>query len=274
MVEKTEPEATRPDDPVTRVLLADGRGYRLWRVDYPPDYRQPLHAHATAGITVVLAGAIRETARRREELASALSVVVKPAGARHADTVGPRGARTVQAQLLDEDELLARTSADLGPWRWVHAGPGLRPMLELTRTAKRAGPDRALDLVYELLGEVTDSPVPVPGDEPPWLRRAREAIEDDTRRVPVAELAGEAGVHPVSLTRAFRRVHGIALTTYRRRVRLRRAAARIVGSDVPLSRVAHASGYADHPHLCREVKALSGMTPSSLRHLADPRTRR
>lgn len=248
---------------------AAGPGFRVRRIDYPPGYRQPPHAHESTGITLVLAGEFRETAYGREEQASALSVVVKPSGTVHADLVGPRGARTVFVQILDEASFLPDTR-ELGPWRWLHAGPGVQPLLRLRRAL--SAPDRGTnseELVLELLGEVIDGDGPAPGDAPAWLRCAREALDDlAPAGIRVAELADRVGVHPVSLTRAFRRAYGVPVSVYRRRVRLRRAAARIVDTKRGLSRIAHATGFSDHPHMCREIRDATGLTPSRLRELA------
>lgn len=258
-----------PSHPVTLGPGVRGDGFRVQQVDYAPGYRQAPHAHDTNGVTLVLAGGFRETARGREEDASALSVVVKPAGTIHADVVGPRGARTILVEIDDGAGVLS-DPRDLGVWRWIHAGPGVRPLLELRRalTDLARGPDPE-DLVLELLGEVTDVRAPQPGDAPDWVRRARERLDDlAPEGIRVRDLAEGLGVHPVSLTRAFRRSYGVPVTVYRRRARLRRAAAQVTGSERRLSRIAHATGYADQAHMCREVRDATGLTPSRLRATA------
>lgn len=266
---ETRPPPTDPLAPVRLGPFARGVGFVVRRVDYDPGYRQPPHAHPEHGITLVLAGGFRETAFGREEDASALSVVVKPAGTVHADVVGPAGARTV---LVDFDEAapLLPDPRHLGSWRWIHAGPGVRPLLALRRALEDpgGGPDPE-DAVLELLGEVTGVPSPDPGDVPAFVHRAREAVDDlAVEGVRVRELADGVGVHPVSLTRAFRRAYGIPVTVYRRRARLRRAAADVTGTARRLSRIAHATGYADQAHMCREVREATGLTPSGLREMA------
>lgn len=246
-----------------------GAGFEVRQVDYAPGYRQAPHAHDTTGITLVLDGSFRETAHGREEEASALSVVVKPAGTVHADVVGPRGARTVFVGIRDEATLLPEPS-DLGSWRWLHAGPGVQPLLDLRRAVLdlTTAPD-AEEMVLELLSEVTEAPAPRHGDAPFWVRRAREILDDlAAERIRVRDLAEQVRVHPVSLTRAFRRAYGVPVTTYRRRVRLRRAAAEVVGSDRSLGSIAHDAGYADQAHMCREVRQTTGLTPSGLRRVA------
>lgn len=246
-----------------------GPGFSVRQMCYPPGYRQAPHAHDSTGITLVVDGSFCETAQGREEVASALSVVVKPAGTVHSDVVGPRGARTVRVEIDDQARLLSQVG-DLGRWRWLHAGPGVQPLLGLLRAQlDPAGEADAEEMVLELLGEVANVPGPPLGNVPAWVRCAREAVDDlAPEGIRVVELARQVGVHPVSLTRAFRRAYGVPVTTYRRRARLRWAASQVVAGKRSLCAIAHASGYADQPHMCREVRAITGLTPSLLREMA------
>lgn len=248
--------------------------FRIRRVDYPAGLEQPVHTHDTASVTVLLGGSIREATPHGEEVGSALSVVVKPPGVRHADRVGPGGARTLQVAFSGAD--LARFEecvASPRMWRWVHGGPGARSLLTLAQRLHRGeSPEPELeDLVLEALANVDRSSPEGARGVPGWLLRTREAIDDDPfGECGVTDLARRAGVHPASLSRAFRRQFGATITDYRRRVRVRRAAALMTraGAASSLSRVAHAAGYADHPHMCREFRELAGVSPSALRRLA------
>jgi len=244
-----------------------GQGFRVREVTYRPGLHQTAHAHEYDGITLVLAGGIRETVGRLDEVATCLSVVVKPAGVVHADRVGPRGARALQI-LLDLDRPFAREDGGLGSWRWSHAGAGTRALFSLHRCL--AGPEVTglEDRILEVLGGLAVEQGPIRRDPPAWLRGAREALDDGSETRSVRELAAQVGVHPVSLARAFRRHYGIPISAYRRRKRIRRAAWAIERTDRDLTGIAHASGFADHPHMCREIRQTTGLTPGELRELA------
>lgn len=246
--------------------------FLIREIAYPPGYRQAPHDHPIANLSLVLAGAIRESAGRREEIGSALSLVVKPAGVRHSDEVGPRGALTLQLA-FDIAQVESWTGGDphLQWWHWLHGRPPAGAMLALLRALRRTGTTRSAGLenrIADVLGAVPNEE-PVTGEPPLWLRRVKEALDDQLPRSPsVTELARLADAHPVSVCRAFRRHFGMSLTEYRRRERLRRAAIGLEERDQPLSRIAHASGYADHPHLTREFRQATGVTPSGYRRLA------
>lgn len=254
-------------------LLMEGT-YRVQEVVYPPGHRQPPHAHPHASVTVVLSGGLRERAKGEEQVAGPLSVVAKPPGVEHADEFGPERTRTLQVT-FDPDVALGRGWRDrlLPRWRWLHGAEAARPLLGLWRSlldgdpgASDAVEDRVLEALAGIGGEEASA-----SDPPAWLEAARRALEDALpRTVPVRHLAEEAGVHPVSLSRAFRSHFGHTLTEHRRRERIRRAAAGLRRTDRQVSRIAHAAGFSDHAHLCREFRRATGLTPSAFRELTAP----
>ncbi|MEE8537267.1 MAG: AraC family transcriptional regulator [Acidobacteriota bacterium] len=246
--------------------------FQIHRHSYPPDLRQERHAHGSTNVTLVLSGVLRERVGSMEEQASPLSVVVKPAGVEHADVVGPRTCRTAQLVLSDTFLGDAIQRGGLGEWRWLHARPVAAAMARLLQFARRSpAPD-----VEEVEGQVLDvvallcnSVEPRSSEPPSWLQRVKQSVDDQLdRSVPVRALAEATGVHPVSLARAFRRCYGTTVTEYRTRERVKRAAACLAESGSPIGRIAHATGFSDHSHLCREFQCAAGVTPSRFREMA------
>ena len=239
---------------------------RVREVAYKPGLLQPRHAHEETTITLVVAGSLRETVGRTQEIARALSIVVKPGDTEHADQFGESGARTVQigltgraAAALREWEPSART------WRWTHAGPAVPAFLHLLAIL-RAHPhddallDRGVTHVLSSLREVPDDSRREP---PQWLRRVREEIDDVGSGMRVRDLATRAGVHPVYLARQFRRFYGSSVVSYLQRRRVMRAADLIASSLLPLSAVAFQTGFADQSHLNRSFRTGTGFTPGA-----------
>jgi AraC family transcriptional regulator len=108
-----------------------------------------------------------------------------------------------------------------------------------------------------------------PGEVPVWLHRVHERIRDERgRRIRVADLARDAGVHPVYLTRRFRRAFGCSVVGYIQAERVRMAADGLAATDEPLSGLAYGAGFADQAHLTRVFARASGLTPAAYRDLA------
>jgi AraC family transcriptional regulator len=235
-------------------------------VTYQPRLLQQRHAHAETTITLVLAGSLRETVGSTQEIARALSVVVKPGDTEHADQFGDRGAWTVQIGLTERDASLVREwEPSTRTWRWTHAGPMVPAFLRLFALLRAHPRDDVL--IERGVADVLSSLGEVPGDSrrapPTWLRQVREEIDDSGSSLRVRHLAASAGVHPVYLARQFRRFFGSSVISYLQRQRVMRAAELLASSSMPLSGVALQAGFADQSHLTRAFRAGTGLTPGA-----------
>jgi AraC-like DNA-binding protein len=100
----------------------------------------------------------------------------------------------------------------------------------------------------------------------PRVRRAIACILDSPARARVGWLAGHLGVGERQLERTFVERVGLGPKAFARVVRLQALVARIadVGVNVPWAALAADVGYADQAHMIRDVKRLSGVTPTGL----------
>lgn len=231
---------------------------------------QPPHQHDDLHLSIVLRGRIAETVGGRTERAGTLSVVAKDPGVVHADAFGPEGATVARLSLagggvscLVDDERRAFA------WRWSHDLAVAVPFLRLVRRAAgpwaRFAPDDA-DVVDVLAAITARRASTTRGDPPAWLARVVERIRDGwTPGLRVTDVAHDARVHPVYLARCVRRWYGTGVAELMRQQRLRVAAQRIGAATGTVSTIAHATGFADEAHLCREFKRTLGITPGRFR---------
>ena len=106
---------------------------------------------------------------------------------------------------------------------------------------------------------------------PAWLERARELLARSAATRPsMRTVAREVGVHPVHLSRCFKRHFGMTPTAYLATLRVERACGSLLESDRSISRVAYESGFADQPHMTRELSASIALTPGELRRRSRP----
>jgi AraC-like DNA-binding protein len=97
----------------------------------------------------------------------------------------------------------------------------------------------------------------------------REALHTEIR-VSLLEMARGTGVSAYRLSRTFRRVTGLTVTSYRSQLRNSQALARLAQGDRDLAGIAADVGFADQAHLTRSLRASSDMTPGALRRLLGP----
>ena len=65
-----------------------------------------------------------------------------------------------------------------------------------------------------------------------------------------------------TISRQFHKVYGITAAAYRRDAKSRQAWSRVVTSKLPMSQLAVDCAFADQSHMSREVRALTGHSPT------------
>ena len=192
-----------------------------------------------------------------------------PPGIAHRDRIGPAGARFACLEIRSEP--MRAFDARLAP------SPGFLPAdatLDLLHVwhalARGALTPIVLDSVtWALCREgQRDRPV-VERGRPAWLTRCLALVDDACAEAwSVDAVARAVGVHPVHLSREFRRRFGETFGDYLQKARVRAACARIVEREEPLAVTATSVGFADQSHFCRVFKARVGCTPSAFAALA------
>jgi AraC-like DNA-binding protein len=104
------------------------------------------------------------------------------------------------------------------------------------------------------------------GLPPRVLRRIREYIEGNIdQRISVELLAGLANLSVCYFVRAFKQSMGTTPHDYLVRQRVERTKHLLSGSDMPLSEIALAAGFADQSHFSRRFRQHVGMSPRDYR---------
>jgi AraC-like DNA-binding protein len=155
--------------------------------------------------------------------------------------------------------------------------PGAAPQALRTPASAMVDAHVALDAIDPGFGARLDDrllhaadPLAVLGEElGRWLRAAqepdaavREAVRLLDRGVSVASVAERTFVSERALQRRFGEHVGYGPKTLQRVLRFQRFLHAL--PRVPLARAALLAGYADQPHLSREARRLSGLTPQRL----------
>ena len=81
----------------------------------------------------------------------------------------------------------------------------------------------------------------------------------------ISDIAREADIHPVHLSRVFRRLQGLTPGEYIQRLQVRFACERIAENGRSLAEIASLSGFSDQSHLTRMLKRYADITPGYLR---------
>ncbi|HUG52346.1 MAG TPA: AraC family transcriptional regulator [Vicinamibacteria bacterium] len=238
-------------------------GLAVSEVRLPPGLRLAAHAHRRAQLCVVLEGSYVEECRGRRTTLGPGSVVVRPAGEPHANAVRDDEEPLALLVSFDADRL-----AGLAPDqpRFAHV-PFFRDLgAGIARELARQGADclasvEALTLVLGARAACMVAAAP----EPPWLADLEDLVAAARGDLSLAALAAHAGVHPVTVSAAFRRHRHASVGEVLRHARVRRAVDLLRKTAMPLGEVAVECGFYDQSHLGRVVKRVAGSTPRQLR---------
>ncbi len=239
---------------------------------YAPSLRLARHSHEHSSISLVISGGIEESYRQNAERFGPGSISIKPGDVEHSNAVSAAGMGGLAITRCDNDsQMTAAWTEAVSQYRWLTRGPVVRAFFDVyTCLREPRGPDRELAIEERmalLIGELV-RPEKLPDVAPRWLGVVRDRLHALAEgAVPAARLADLAGVHPVYLTRAFRRYFGCSMSKYVQQLRVRRAAQLLGVKQLSPVQIAHAAGFADQAHLCRVFKSEFGLTPGRYRVL-------
>ena len=99
-----------------------------------------------------------------------------------------------------------------------------------------------------------------------WLPLILEWMNDEySCALTLSQASTQAGVHPVHVSRSFRRTLGCTFREYLTLIRIRRATDLLKQSSTCITEIAFACGFSDHAHFTRTFKRATGLTPTAYR---------
>jgi AraC family transcriptional regulator len=232
------------------------------------------HYHESTWVVLTFSGSFALTMRSRETVLAPQSLLYVPAGERHANVFGARGAE-VFVTAIDPSWIgnrLEVVNADADTPRIAPASHLRALAFKMYEEFKR--PDALSDLIVEgafleLLGRWFREGVPQHRDAPAWMRRVKALLQDSFRDpVSLNDVARVAGVHPSHVAREFHRIYGMTMGEYVRKLRVEFVAERLVlphKDRTSLTDLALCAGFSSHAHMASMFKRTTGMTPTEYR---------
>jgi AraC family transcriptional regulator len=246
--------------------------FRVFESLYPEGLRLDAHFHEHAYFSLILEGTYTETYRGSSAVCGAGSVRFLPAGEMHSNSYDSN----VRCLLV---EILPSALDRLSGYAAVIKSPGEVSTAKAALLSRRLcsefreKDDLALlameGVLLEMLAEgVRSAGVAPKRAAPRWLQRARDLLDTRFLDVPsLGEIAAVASVHPVHLSREFRKHYDCTIGEYLRKLRVEHASRLLVNTDIPLSEIALTCGFADQSHFSATFKRTTGITPARFREM-------
>ena len=267
---------TRPPRFGERLTPFRWRGLELSECAFRAGSRLPEHAHARASFSLVLEGSYRERFGTCDLRVEPMHVVFMPAAHSHRIDIGASDSRGLRLDLDRwwmerrgvRDAVPHLVDRDGGELLWL----GLRLLAEL-RNPDDCSPLAIEGIALEMLAHTERRRRRDERRPPPWLPRATEMIRARHQQpLTVKGIAAEIGLHPIHLSRVFRRHHRVSIGHYLRRTRVRFACRRLHAPDVHLADLALSAGFADQSQFTRAFRKVMGTTPGRYRkRVMEPR---
>lgn len=247
-------------------------GLLLTETAYRPGDRLPRHDHERAYFCCVVRGGFVEKDGRKSRECGPATVIFHPPGVAHSDRFGDEPSRCFNLEL--DESWLDRMAEGAGGvpdgsrvFRRERANWLARHLHDEFRAGDPAAGLAVEGLALALLADAARIDGGSAGVPPRWIDRAVEMIRAaaPAEAPSLSEIADEVGVHPVHLARVFRRHEGCSIGEYARRLRTERAMEALRDTGVPIGRLAHRLGYADHSHFSRSFRRATGLAPSEYR---------
>lgn len=231
----------------------------------------PKHAHELPFFLFLLRGHYGEQYVRENRQFGPFSAMFRPAHVPHQDEIGPSGVRLFQIELKPKWQALmadypgclnrAREDVQGGDLMWLG--------MKLFRESLVYGCSDGLSvesLLAELTGQAGRLPIEERRERPYWLKRVVNKLGDEhCDRITLDGLSAEARVHPVHLSRVFRRFMGQGIGEYVHRLRIRTACERLLEPEKTFAEISVELGFADQSHFCRVFRRITGTTPQNFR---------
>jgi AraC family transcriptional regulator len=254
----------------TVVRRRDVASFSLAETVFPAGMVLAPHCHAHGYLSLVLAGSYTEKYAERGCVCGEGSLRFLPPGELHENEFNTE----TRSLLVRIDPLILMRIGEHAP---VLSKPGevfglasswlANRMVREFRADDDIAPLAIEGVLLEILAESARAIGEATGSNAPsWLRRVREALEDSYLLAPsLAELASIAGVHPVHLSREFRKHYQSTIGEYIRKRRIEHASNLLANTETPLSEIALTCGFSDQSHFCAMFKSHTGLTPAKFR---------
>ena len=140
-------------------------------------------------------------------------------------------------------------------------------LLKMQRELMLADPDSPASMTTLLL-DLASQPQKASRLPPDWLNIATEYLHDHwSEPVSLTALSLAADVHPVTLSKSFRRHFHCTLGEYARKLKIEHSLSLVKDSKMSLTQVALQCGFADQSHFLRTFKQITGFRPGRYRRL-------
>ena len=229
----------------------------------------PRHTHESAYFGLLLSGSYSERCTSRNTEYSPFTMGFHPPSLTHTDEVGHSGSRMFCIELRECFLKQMRpflTAPEFMPDLCASKVTWLALRLFRSFADDTLSPMQAQELCGDMLERVSGAHWRNQTGQPAWLERAQQLLHSAFRQsLALQDVASHLGVHPIHLSRVFRKHYRSTIGEYVNRLRVQFVCRALECGWADLAGLASDAGFADQSHMGRIFKSCTGQTPGQFR---------
>lgn len=247
----------------------EAAGLVLTEVRHERGRKLPAHTHESAYFGLLLDGGYREWFTQRPTEYQPFTLGFHPPALTHEDEIGACGSRMLCVEIRDSFWQKVRDYLTAPKFTPELCGEETTWLCVRLYRAFRCGTLDAFQMeetCAEMVERCGQTRLVQERSAPSWLGKAVDLLHASFgTQITLVEVAKGLGVHPIHLSRVFRKKYGCTLGEYVNRLRVQFVCAEMSRGWPALDELAFAAGFADQSHMGRVFKAIVGETPARFR---------
>jgi AraC family transcriptional regulator len=243
----------------------------LQEIRFPANSSIPMHSHPYALFCIALRGSCVEAYGKKLQQYQPFTLEYLPMDQTHSLTVEAVDLRAFCVEIPSSwFDRIREYSLIVDQCVYTHRGllGGLfMNLYKEFREMDAASPVAIEGITLEMLAEASRTHNVILDRQPqPWLKKAVDLVQEHfSDHLTITEIATTVGIHPVHLTREFRKFHRCTIGDYIRKLRIEQSCKALAHSDFSLAQIALSAGFSDHSHFSRIFKRFMRVTPTQYR---------
>ncbi|WP_152269035.1 helix-turn-helix transcriptional regulator [Agriterribacter humi] len=251
------------------VLDAAGdEGFRIGRVSYQADGScDDMHCHENPHISFVLTGGNVEKRKHIEFERLPGKVTFYHSGEAHQNIHKAGDSRHINIEictsylgnnLLDAEKINKACQAE----------PDIKFLILKMYKELLIDDDYSGTSIRLLMLEMLSASKHLSSTRPVWINKVQQVLNDRWNEAPtLRDLSAAAGVHPITISKHFRKYFNCTLGEYMRKLRINNSIALVQSTGTSLTDVAYECGFADQSHFTRTFKQMTSFLPKQYQRL-------
>nr|WP_321231636.1 AraC family transcriptional regulator [uncultured Psychroserpens sp.] len=222
------------------------------------------HYHNETALSLVLKGTVQERVNNITGFGGITNVIIKPAGVIH-DNMFSNDCTIISFYLKETNTFNKIDSEILKEWSWINGGNCQNLFFKLMYQKSESEYYETLKalILYLKTQKIKTANIIIPE----WLQDVKRILDSSSHEVIRSkDLASFCGVHPVYLSRAFKKYFGQSIKSYLKTVRVNASMADIINQEDILAQIALKNGFSDQSHFCRTFSETTGLTPKKFKN--------